>query len=99
VKRLRNNLHYKFLSKKHSLGLSKNAQKVGDISFFKMLYMVLYFFFLGYQENKYFNKSMEICQFLYHAMPLNNGHLAFGLGGPLFQKHLNPQMLPYTKKT
>jgi len=32
-------------------------------------------------------------------MPLNNGHLAFGLGGPLFQKHLNLQMLPYTKKT
>ncbi len=41
---------------------------------------------------------MKICQFLYHAMPLNNGHLASGLGGPLFQKHPNPQMLPYTKK-
>jgi len=72
---------------------------VGDISFFKMLYMVLYFFFLGYQENKFFLKSMKTCQFLCHAMNLNNGNLDFSLGGPLFQKHPNPQMLPYTKKT
>jgi hypothetical protein len=60
--------------------------------------MGLYFFFLGYQENKYFKKSMKTCQFLCHAMPLNNGHLASGLGGPLFQKHPNLQMLPYQKK-
>jgi hypothetical protein len=42
---------------------------------------------------------MKTCQFLCHVMLSNNGHLASNLGGLLFQKHPNPQMLPYTQKT
>jgi hypothetical protein len=67
-------------TKTHFRSFKKCPKSWWHFIFQNALHDYIYIYFLGYQENKYFKKSMKTYQFLCHAMPSNNRHLASSLG-------------------